>query len=166
MIKIKRNGNGYKLSMVTTISAPIDKVFDFFSRAENLQQITPPWLDFRFVTPPPSEITRGTKIKYALKLRRIPINWVTEISVWEPPFRFIDTQLSGPYRKWIHEHRFEMIEDSTRMTDTVEYELPFGPLGHLAHKIFVKSDLIKIFTYRHSQIKKLFGDSVKVESLD
>lgn len=156
-MEIRIINDGFQLTAVTIIPAPLEQVFDFFSRAENLQQITPPWLNFRFVTAPPSEVHAGTRIEYALRVRLLPLHWLTEISVWDPPRRFVDAQLKGPYRMWVHEHRFEPLGEHTRMTDTVHYQLPFGLLGRMAHLLFVRRDIEEIFRYREEQIKMIFG---------
>jgi len=158
MVNIEKLGlSKYKLSMITVIPERLEKVFDFFCRAENLNDITPKWLDFKFVTPPPKEMKAGTLIEYSLKIRFVRIRWLTEITVWEPPYRFIDTQLKGPYKMWVHEHKFEADGENTKMTDTVLYELPFGPIGEIAHILFVKRDVIEIFTYRYHRIREIFG---------
>lgn len=161
----------YQLKTSIILPAPREIVFDFFSRAENLEKITPPWLNFRFVSPPPQEITAGTHIQYALRLHRLPFRWRTEISMWEPPLRFVDRQLNGPYREWIHEHRFEVItEKRTQMTDIVHYRLPLGILGKLVHELFVRRDVEEIFRYRRRAILHLFnarenagGETLKID---
>ncbi|RMI09575.1 MAG: CDP-paratose 2-epimerase [Calditrichaeota bacterium] len=140
----------------TVIPAPLQEVFAFFSKPENLQRLTPEFLRFRIVSIPP-EIKPGARIEYRLRIHRFPVKWLTEITVWEPPHRFVDTQLKGPYRKWVHEHRFEALDGSTRMTDTVQYQLPLGILGHLAHRLYVRKDIETIFQYRREVIQKYFS---------
>jgi ligand-binding SRPBCC domain-containing protein len=138
-----------------TIDLPRDEAFAFFADAGNLERITPPALNFHIITPQPIEITQGTLIDYRLRLRGLPIRWRTEISVWEPPFRFVDRQLRGPYRQWIHTHTFTELEASkTHIEDEVRYKLPLGPLGDLAHFI-VKAELARIFDFRQSKVKQL-----------
>lgn len=137
---------------------PIDRVFAFFSRAENLELITPPWLSFKILSVDPAPIRQGTVIKYRLKLRGfIPLFWTTDITAWDPPHRFADVQRSGPYKQWIHEHRFVEEKGGTRIIDEVKYELPFGPLGDLVHILYVKNDIRKIFTYRRCVIEDLLA---------
>jgi ligand-binding SRPBCC domain-containing protein len=140
---------------------PRDEVFDFFKAVVNLQQITPPWLNFRILTPLPLVIQQGTLIDYQLKLYGISFRWRTEISLWEPPYRFVDSQLSGPYRKWVHTHRFEELDGGTRMQDVVEYRLPGGPLAPIAHELFVKRNVRDIFAYRKAKILDIFGQPIK-----
>jgi len=137
------------------IDLPRETVFDFFSRAENLQKITPPELDFHIVTPGPVVIEKGTIIDYKLKLHGFPMTWRSEITVWEPPSEFADTQLSGPYKQWIHTHRFiEPEPGKTLMEDEVRYRLPFEPLGDLA-QFFVERQLRYIFGHRLHSVDEL-----------
>ncbi len=125
-----------------------DSVFAFFADAFNLEAITPPWLGFRVVTPGPIEMGPGTLIEYRLALHRIPVRWLTRIEIWEPGRRFVDTQVRGPYRLWRHTHLFEEHPEGTLVRDSVSYEIPGGPLGELAERLFVRRDLARIFDHR------------------
>src|SRR4249919_3600057 len=108
----------FKSSLV--IDRPREEVFAFFSDAENLERITPPELGFHIVTPRPIELKKGALIDYKLSMHGIPFGWRTEITLWEPPVEFEDTQLSGPYKQWIHRHRFTESEPGkTLMEDEV-----------------------------------------------
>lgn len=139
-----------------SVSTPLEECFDFFADAENLERITPPKLNFRILTPEPISISKGTLIDYRLKLRGIPITWKTEISEWEPPFRFVDHALKSPYKQWIHLHKFRSTEaGGTEMTDEVRYRLPFEPLGDLMHW-FVERELGYIFDYRQKAVLEIF----------
>jgi ligand-binding SRPBCC domain-containing protein len=131
---------------------PPQDVFPFFADAFNLEAITPPWLRFRVVTPEPVTMAEGTLLEYRLRLRGVPIRWLTRIAVWEPPVRFVDVQVSGPYRLWQHTHSFEPDGDGTLMRDRVRYALPLGPLGELAHLALVRRDLDRIFAFRHEAV--------------
>ena len=133
---------------------PRADVFAFFADAFQLEAITPPWLNFQVRTPRPIQMRVGRLIDYRLKLHGIPIRWRTEITQWEPPFRFEDSQLRGPYRLWQHEHVFEERDGGTLMTDRVRYDL-IG--GKLVHSIFVRPDLQRIFAYRQQEIPRLLG---------
>ncbi|HEX8052782.1 MAG TPA: SRPBCC family protein [Thermoleophilaceae bacterium] len=134
-----------------------DEVFPFFADALNLERITPPWLGFRVTTPGTIEMGPGTLIEYRLRLHRVPVRWLTRIEVWEPPERFVDTQVRGPYRVWRHEHRFAPAPGGgALMRDRVDYELPLGPLGDLAHALIVRRDLARIFDHRHSAVAAYF----------
>ena len=128
---------------------PLDEVFDFFSRAENLAAITPPWLKFEITTPTPIEMKKGALIDYKIRVHGIPIRWRTEITDWDPPRGFVDEQTKGPYRVWIHRHTFEARDDGTLVRDTIQYR-PLG--GALTNALIVKRDLRKIFAYRYQAI--------------
>ena len=129
-----------------------DQVFPFFADAGNLEAITPPWLGFRVVTPAPIAMRRGALIEYRLRLRGLPIAWLTQIEEWEPGTRFVDVQLAGPYRLWHHTHEFEDDGDGgTLVRDTVRYALPYWPLGEVAHPL-VARDLAAIFDYRAAAV--------------
>ena len=132
-----------------------DEVFAFFSDALNLEEITPPWLRFRVVSKLPIMMRRGAEIEYGLKIRGVPVRWRSRITVWDPPCRFVDEQVCGPYRMWIHEHRF--VEDSggTLCEDNVRY-VPIG--GALINALFVARDIQKIFGYRAEQLRRIFQD--------
>lgn len=139
------------------IRRPRTEVFDFFADAENLELITPPELRFQILTPTPFRIKKGSLIDYKLRLRGIPIKWRTGITEWEPPLRFVDEQLSGPYRQWIHRHEFTEIDPvTTLIEDEVRYRLPLEPLGDLALFI-VKRELKYIFDYRQEAVTKLLS---------
>jgi ligand-binding SRPBCC domain-containing protein len=130
-------------------------VFPFFADASNLEAITPPWLGFRVVTPRPIEMRAGTLIEYRLRLHGLPIRWLTKIEAWEPPHRFVDAQLAGPYKLWHHTHEFAPDGDGgTIMRDTVHYSLPYGPLGEIARRLFVARDLAAIFDYRATRLTR------------
>jgi ligand-binding SRPBCC domain-containing protein len=136
------------------LARPIDEVFAFFADARNLERITPPELAFRILTPGPIEIRAGTLIDYQLSLFGVKFQWTTEIRDWEPPHRFVDVQLRGPYRRWIHTHRFESVPGGTRIVDDVDYALPLWPAGEVARPI-VAFQLGRIFRYRSDATRRL-----------
>jgi ligand-binding SRPBCC domain-containing protein len=139
------------------LPAPPEAIFPFFGDALNLEAITPPWLGFEVVTPRPIAMAAGTLIEYRLRLHAVPIRWRTTIAVWDPPHRFVDVQLSGPYKLWHHTHDFESLAGGrTLMRDTVRYALPFGPLGEVAHRVLVKRDLERIFDFRRASVRQSF----------
>ncbi len=140
------------------LPAPPEEVFPFFGDALNLEAITPPWLGFRVVTPEPIEMREGALIEYRLRLHGVPVSWRTRIDVWDPPRRFVDRQLRGPYRLWHHTHLFEPAPDGgTIMRDVVRYRLPLGPLGAAAHLVLVRRDLRRIFDFRHAEVARRLG---------
>ncbi len=136
---------------------PLEDVFLFFSRAENLELLTPPWLKFKILSVAPQPVEKGTVIQYKLRLRGFPVRWTTEILEWNPPFGFVDFQKSGPYRLWHHTHRFIADGENTRIMDEVRYDLPFGLIGRLAHLLMVRRDLEKIFRFRAAKTRELFA---------
>jgi ligand-binding SRPBCC domain-containing protein len=138
------------------VPRPLAEVFDFFSKAQNLQELTPAFLHFRILSVDPSPVRKGTLIKYSLRWRIFPIRWTTEITEWEPPYRFVDLQLKGPYKLWHHEHRFVAEGNGTRIIDEVQYQLPFGIFGSIAHSMKVKKDVETIFAYRTEVVRRLF----------
>jgi ligand-binding SRPBCC domain-containing protein len=135
------------------LAVPLEHAFELYSEARNLERITPPWLGFRVSTPAPIEMREGTLIEYRLKLHGLPVRWRTRIATWEPPLRFVDVQLRGPYALWEHTHTFERDgEQAVVIGDRVRYALPLGPLGEIAHAAFVARDLRRIFDYRASAV--------------
>jgi ligand-binding SRPBCC domain-containing protein len=132
-------------------------VFAFFAEASNLERLTPRELSFHILTPRPIPMKQGTLIDYRLRLLGVPFAWQTLIEVFEPDVRFVDVQLKGPYALWRHTHTFEDVREGTRMLDRVEYALPLGPLGGIAHALFVEKQLRTIFDHRRKVIGELFG---------
>ena len=135
------------------LSHPIDQVFEFFSRAENLNLLTPPWVRFSILPPTPVDMAVGAIIEYRIRLRGVPVKWRSEITEWDPPFAFCDEQRRGPYRFWAHRHTFEERPGGTLVTDHVDY----GVLGGaLVNRLFVAGELKKIFGYRREKLAELF----------
>jgi hypothetical protein len=141
----------------TRIAKPIEEVFEFFSDARNLEKITPVQLNFRIVTKGPIDMGKGALIRYRLSLFKVPFSWLTEITEWEPPYRFADTQLKGPYKQWIHVHSFKSEGPDTIMTDHVQYQLFNLPFSEHVHRWFVRKQVEQIFTYREEIIQKIFS---------
>ena len=140
------------------LSGPPDEVFEFFADAHNLEALTPPLLRFRVITPAPITMGAGTLIRYELRVRRVPVSWLTEITEWEPPYRFVDEQRQGPYALWHHTHTFEPLgDDGTLMRDVVRYRVGFGPLGVLANRVVVRRDVEKIFDFRAERVPVLLA---------
>jgi len=148
----------YILEREQWLARPLEEVFAFFSRPENLQQITPAWLHFGMVEAP-TELRAGALIRYRLRVHGIPIRWTTEITEWNPPHGFVDRELKGPYALWNHEHLFSAQDGGTLMRDRVAYALPLGPLGRIAHWISVRRDVESIFDFRSQTMARLFPDS-------
>jgi len=137
------------------VELSIEEAFAFYGDARNLELITPPWLGFEVTTPAPIEMGVGTLIEYRLRLHRVPVRWRTRITAWEPPQRFVDSQVRGPYSLWEHTHTFE--DDgagTTVIEDRVRYAIPLGPLGELANRLLVQRDMRRIFDYRRDAVAR------------
>lgn len=147
----------YRLHRTQHVPTPLADTFDFFSRPENLARITPPWLAFRMVSEDGS-MREGLRIEYRIRPLGVPQRWVSEITAYDPPHRFVDEQRRGPYARWHHEHRFRAVDGRTEVTDTVTYALPFGVIGRLAHFLFVRRQLESIFAYRKQRLTDLLED--------
>ncbi len=138
------------------VPVPPERAFAFYADAGNLEPLTPPWLHFELTTPGRIEMAAGALLEYRLKLHRVPVRWQTRIESWEPPHRFVDVQLRGPYSLWEHTHTFEPAgEGETIIRDRVRYAIPFGPLGSLADRLFVRRDLRRIFDFRAAAVAEL-----------
>lgn len=147
----------HRLDREQLIQRPLDEVFEFLSRARNLEALTPAWLRFEVLTPEPIQMRIGTRINYRLHFRGIPLRWITQIEAWQHQRTFVDRMLSGPYSLWHHRHDFEARDGGTLVADHVHYAVPLGPLGELAHELIVKRDLEKIFRFREEAVRSRLG---------
>lgn len=138
------------------LPADVETVFAFFAEAGNLERLTPPLLRFEILTPQPIEMAEGTLIDYRLRIRGLPVRWRTRIAAWDPPHRFVDEQLRGPYRMWVHEHTFEPSDNGTVVRDRVRYRVPGGPLAPLVHRLIVRRDVEAIFDFRERELRRIF----------
>ncbi|MEJ2721365.1 MAG: SRPBCC family protein [bacterium] len=136
------------------VNAPIERVFSFFADPRNLGVITPSWLDFRIRPPQPITMREGMLIDYALRIHGVPLRWQSEITRWDPPHGFVDEQRKGPYRYWIHEHRFAPEHGRTRVGDRVRYAVPGGIV---VQRLFVARDVDKIFSFRQKKLAEIFS---------
>jgi ligand-binding SRPBCC domain-containing protein len=135
------------------VEVPVDRAFAFYGDSRNLEPLTPPWLHFEVTTSGPLTLGAGALLDYRLRLHRVPVRWTTRIETWEPPLRFVDSQVKGPYSLWEHTHLFDEDGDgATIIRDRVRYAIPFGPLGTIAHWLFVRRDLERIFDYRRAAV--------------
>lgn len=138
------------------------QIFSFFSDPANLDAITPPWLHFKILTPSPMTIKEGTLLHYRLRVHGIPLHWTSKITSWNPLERFVDEQLRGPYRLWVHEHTFQEHNGGTLVKDFVRYATP---LDLFLHRLFVRPDLVKIFKFRSDQLQRRFDPAQDAPSI-
>lgn len=146
----------YRLKREQLVDRPLAEVFAFFEKPENLARLTPPSLGFSFRNASPTEMRQGARFDYAIRLMGLPVRWTSVITEYGPPNRFVDEQARGPYKFWRHTHKFVECQFGTWIKDRVEYALPFGPVGKLAHELYVRPQLEKIFDYRAEVIRQLF----------
>lgn len=144
------------LDQTQEIAAPLEDVFAFFSNPANLSRITPPWLAFRMHGVPPATLGEGVRLEYRIRWAVFTLRWVTRITRWQAPHEFEDIQEKGPYARWVHTHRFSERDGRVVMQDHVDYELPFGILGRLVHRLRVRRQLEGIFAYRRRAIDEIF----------
>ena len=136
----------------------LSESWEFFSKPENLNEITPPDLEFRITSGKPEPMHDGQIVTYKIRVAPLIWNtWVTEIKGVIPEKQFIDEQRSGPYKFWHHLHEFEKTENGTLIKDIVNYSLPFGLFGNIAHSIYVEKKLAEIFGYRKKVLTEKFG---------
>ncbi len=153
-LHLDSEGGKSRITASQWVPSPLDETFAFFADAFNLERITPPFLRFRVVTPPPIAMRPGALIDYRLRLRGVPFRWRTEITEWEPPRSFVDVQLKGPYRRWVHRHTFRAERGGTRIDDHVDYAVVCGAL---TNPLIVRPDVRRIFAYRQRVIGELLG---------
>ena len=144
----------FNLKRELIVPAPLDDVFAFFGEPDNLERLTPPMLKFNIVSVSDRPLKPGALIRYRLRVHGLPMGWTTLISEWEPPYRFVDEQLKGPYRLWHHTHTFESHPKGTLVRDEVRYAM-WG--GRLIHELIVKRYLQRIFDFRTQTLQELFG---------
>jgi ligand-binding SRPBCC domain-containing protein len=148
----------YTLHREQIIPASLDRVWAYFATPRNLDEMTPPDMNFQFTQGGEGEMYAGQIIAYKVAiLPGVSVPWLTQITHMEQGHYFIDEQRAGPYRLWIHEHRFESLTEGVKMIDHVTYALPFGPLGNLVHRLYVRRRLEKIFNYRYEKVNMLFS---------
>lgn len=154
-LRIGRQPDGtYRLTCAILLERDLCEVFEFFSDPHNLALITPQRLRLEVNSQERVLIAHGTRIRYRFRVRGVPARWHSEITAWEPPHRFVDEQLRGPFRSWVHEHTFEEVTGGILARDEVTYTVPGGrPVHHL----FVKRELQRLFGHRHRQLRQRLG---------
>ena len=137
------------------IPVPIEAVCARFADIENLEAITPSWLQFKILSAIPVDMHSGLVIEHRLRLHGVPIRWRTLIDPWNPPHGFTDTQIWGPFATWVHAHSFTPVAGGTIARDHVRYRIGYGPIGDLALHLFVQRDIERIFDFRRDAIHHL-----------
>jgi ligand-binding SRPBCC domain-containing protein len=139
----------------------LEEAWAFFSSPMNLSKITPAYMNFKILSGFEEGTTReGMIIKYKVHpIMGIPLTWVTKITNVSAPHEFTDMQMQGPYKEWVHTHRFREVEGGVEMTDELYYQLPMGPLGVLMHSLFIRKQVEGIFAYRTKTLETLFPAS-------
>jgi ligand-binding SRPBCC domain-containing protein len=142
------------------VPRPLDEIWQFFSRPENLNAMTPDGVKFEILSDIAGvDMYEGMVILYKIQPLAFapPMNWMTEITHIHPKKYFVDDQRFGPYALWHHEHHFEEVPEGVMMTDLLHYKVPFGPIGSLANALFVESKVDEIFSYRKQAVEQLFS---------
>ncbi len=150
----------HTLKRTQRLPISLEQAWDFFSAPDNLAKITPEYMAFHVTSEPDflQKIYAGQVITYTVKpVLGIPLFWMTEITHVEPGKFFVDEQRVGPYALWHHQHHFKAVDGGVEMTDLVHYNLPLGPLGDLAHWLFVRKQIQEIFDYRWKKLETFFG---------
>lgn len=147
----------YVLERKQTIAGDLSTVFSFFENPHNLGAITPPWLNFRVQAASDDSVKQGTVIRYVIRWFGLPMRWKSLIARHESKVMFADEMLEGPYRSWYHTHSFREVDGGVSMMDRVEYEMPLGWLGRIAHRMIVRRQLNAIFDYRASEIARILS---------
>lgn len=149
----------YRLQYEQVLNTSMDEAWHFFSRAENLEKITPAYMRFDVTSPQTDKpVYAGQIITYIIRpVLGIPLRWMTEITHVVEGKYFVDEQREGPYRMWHHQHHFEEVPGGVKMTDIVHYSMPLGIFGKFAHALFVQRQLRDIFRYRHEAVEAAFS---------
>jgi len=148
----------YHLERSQILARPRAEIFAFFANPQHLAAITPSYVNFKFLRDPPPVLRGGSVLLYRIRLFGVPIRWESVIEAWEPPARFVDLQVKGPYAYWRHIHEFEDAgEDRTCSRDRIDFALPLGPLGSVAYRLFVARTLAGIFDFRAQHLDSILG---------
>jgi ligand-binding SRPBCC domain-containing protein len=152
----------YHLKRTQFLPIGLSEAWDFFSTPRNLSKITPEHMGFKIIYISGGDKTyAGQIIRYKVSiLPMITVHWVTEITHVQKPLYFVDEQRFGPYALWHHQHSFKEVDNGVEMTDEVNYAIPLGMLGRLAHWIFVGGEVNRIFDHRYAVLEKYFKETV------
>jgi ligand-binding SRPBCC domain-containing protein len=159
VVSVRREGARRVLEARTWLPGQSsERAFPFFTDAFNLEAITPDWLHFEVLTPPPIAVAEGTVIDYRLRLHGVPLRWRSLIRDWRPPSGFVDTQIAGPYAEWVHHHWLTDTPAGVVAGDRVVYRIRGGRLAHaVAASALADRDLLRIFRYRSQRLRELLA---------
>ena len=146
----------YVLEFRLWLPRPREEVFPFFADPRNLARLDPSWLGLQLLSPLPNPLEAGTVFDFRIRWLGIPLRWRVLIREYDPPYRFVDVQVRGPYARWEHRHLFRAAEGGTWVEDRITYRLPLGPLGRLLHTLWVGRQLAAIFAHRRRRLGELF----------
>ena len=147
----------FEYKTIQIIDRPIEEVFSFFEKPENLEKITPTDLGFKIKTPRPLVMKKGATFEYTISLGYIKFPWRTVITLYDPPHKFQDVQAFGPYKKWEHTHEFIKIGDKTKIIDTVSYDLFPKFLRQIINNLYIKRKVEQIFSFRKIALEKIYN---------
>jgi uncharacterized protein YbjT (DUF2867 family)/ligand-binding SRPBCC domain-containing protein len=156
--KVSQTEAGYRLNWRQWVPYSPEQVMDFLGDLSNLGRMTPDSLAFRLEDSHPQELAEGTRLRYRFRIGGLPVRWRSEIVSWDFPKQFEDVQNEGPYKKWHHTHLFSRRDGGTLVEDIVDYSLPLGILGRVAHPFVVQRLLKKIFRYRSLRFVQLLRE--------
>jgi ligand-binding SRPBCC domain-containing protein len=149
----------YQIKIKQNLPISVDKAWEFLSNPKNLKEITPKYMNFRILSGADRSIFAGQIIQYKVTpMLGISTKWVTEITHVKDKEYFVDEQRFGPYALWHHKHFIKKIDGGIEMEDIIDYKIPFGIIGQIAHPIIVKNKLKQIFKFRENKLKELFGE--------
>lgn len=149
----------YQIKIKQNLPISVDKAWEFLSNPKNLKEITPKYMNFRILSGADRSIFAGQIIQYKVTpMLGISTKWVTEITHVKDKEYFVDEQRFGPYALWHHKHFIKKIDGGVEMEDVIDYKIPFGIIGQIAHPIIVKNKLKQIFKFRENKLKELFGE--------
>ena len=138
------------------LARPRPEVFAFFADPRNLLRLTPPRVGLRLRTDC-STLAAGAVLDFRVRWLGVPLRWRSYVREYDPPYRFVDVQVRGPWARWEHRHLFLEDGGGTWVEDRVTYRLPLGPLGRLAHHALVERQLRALWAYRQARLGELVG---------
>ena len=156
ILSFLRKPKVYTFKKEQFVPSDLDTVFEFFSRPENLEKITPSSMGFNIITPTPIDMKEGAIIDYTVKIMGVPMRWRTMITSYKKNEYFVDEQLKGPYSYWHHKHTFKEVEGGVLIIDEITYALPIQAFRLIVHPVLIKPQLNQIFNFRFQTIKDKF----------